>query len=148
VSHQPPDRPWKKGKNPTYTALVVEVQICQDNTGRVWSGNSFPTSEDEEAALSMPQGGSEQIAFALLTEALRREIFVDALVHLSDNSQFLVDYLAGGPETRAEMEEHLAQSAREVMFNTMEKMGTTPAQEVLEMMIQAQQVEGSPDEQP
>ena len=138
--YQPPPRPWKKGVHQTYKALVLEVHVCQDETGRVWSSNSFQGSEDEQTALKMPQGGTEQVAYALLTEALRREVFVDALVHLSRDPQFLVHYVAGDPETREEMEEHLTRAAREVMFTTMEKMGTAPAKEVLDLMLQAQEV--------
>ena len=140
MKFEPPPRPWKKGEQEDYKALVVEIHVCQDSTGRVWSSNSFQDLVDEETAQGMPQGGSQQIAYALLTEAYRREVFVDALVHLSRDPQFLVHYVAGDPETRLEMEEHLAQTAREIMAVTLEKMGFAAAREVLEMMIGAQEI--------
>ena len=134
---KPPPQPWKQGVQEGYTALTLEVQLCGDTTGRVWSFHDFKTPEDAETALKLPQGGAPQVAYALLTEAYRREVFVVALAELSQNPKLLDEYQRGTPEARAALEARDAQAAQEVMRRTLAKMGTGAPREILAMLLSA-----------
>ena len=61
--HSPPPTPWKKGVHPTYTAFSLTVDVCEDEFGRVWSGHSYETPQDEQSALSLKSGGAPQISY-------------------------------------------------------------------------------------
>ncbi|OHD24508.1 MAG: hypothetical protein A2Y38_07225 [Spirochaetes bacterium GWB1_59_5] len=84
-----PPKPWTPGRHPTYTAYTLVVHVCEDEHGRVWSDHEFFTEGDALVAAGTRNGGVEQVAHALLTEALRREAFVDLLVKVSHDPALL-----------------------------------------------------------
>ena len=138
MEHKPPPQPWKKGAQDDYTAVALEVHLCGDTTGRVWSYHDFQTPGDAEAALTLPHGGTQQVAYALLVEAYRRECFVTALAEMSHNPTFLDDYRKGTPEQREALESRISTAAREVMRRTLEKMGTGAPREILTMLLNSE----------
>lgn len=117
-----------------YTATSLTVNICQDQFDRVWSGHYFSSPTAEEAALTLPQGGVKQIAFGLLVEALRRELFVDVLVALSQNSGYVAEWSSAEEATQRNIEKELGAAALQVMSRTIEKMAPNCAREVLTML--------------
>jgi len=68
--------------------LAVEVEVCRDAEGRVFSSHGLQSDEDVQIALSWPSGGQEQVGFALLTEAVRREALLEILLVLSKDESF------------------------------------------------------------
>lgn len=137
MDFKPPQLPWPIGVNPEYTATSLEVHLCEDKTGRVWSYHDFVSPEAEQAASQLRHHGVQQIAYALLTEAIRREVFVVALTELSKNPQMLEDYRRGEAVTRRYTETQLSDAAQLVIQRTLAKMGSDIAREVLAMMTEA-----------
>jgi len=81
---QPPSRPWTKGKHENHEVVHILLEVCQDRQGRVFSAHRPAERADEELALSWRSGGMEQTAFALLTEAARREAVLEILLLASN----------------------------------------------------------------
>lgn len=129
-----PDKPWVPGKHPTYSALRLRVNLCQDQHGNVWSDHDFETPADAVVAGSLPQGGVTQIAHALLTEAVRREAFLCALVELTKDPEYLRNYKGGTPEKRAAAEATLQEAVTFVITKALEKMAKPAVADVLAMM--------------
>ena len=77
---QPPKRPWTKGTHEDHEVLHLVVEVCQDSQGRVFSAHRPEEQDDSDMALSWKSGGLEQAAFALLTEAVRREASLQAIM--------------------------------------------------------------------
>lgn len=100
---QPPTRPWKKGFNPEYSAIVLEVEVCQDKNGNVFSSHRPQDSEDRTTLLSWSTGGLEQSAFALLVEALRKETLLSLLVAITKEPE-LLQRLSALPDEEREAE--------------------------------------------
>jgi len=135
MEFKPPPLPWPSGKNEGYSAFTLEVHICQDETNRVWSFHDFQTPEDQATSLTFSHGGAQQVAYALLTEAYRRECFVTALAEMSHNSTFLDDYRKSTPEEKEALEFRIAGVAQEVMRRTLAKMSTGVPREILAMLL-------------
>ena len=86
---QPPARPWKKGDQTDYSALIIEVEVCRDKQGMVFSSHRLQGVEDRQVAMSWPTGGLEQVCFALLVEAVRREALLGIITVMSGEPEVL-----------------------------------------------------------
>jgi len=119
-----PNKPWITGVHPgEYTGYKLVVNVCEDALGRVWSDHEFASAEDEAAALSTNQGGAMQIAHALFTEAVRRELFVDVLTMMTQDPTFLVEkWGKGSPEEREKITTHLGEVAQELLRRKLVRM--------------------------
>ena len=106
---QPPEELLQDG--PASNVVSLEIRVCVDAAGCVWSLHKFATPDDEEKARGWAGGGIRQIAHALLTEALRRETFVCALVEMSRNPDFLAKFL-DDPQLYNNLLESTSQLAR------------------------------------
>ena len=133
---QSPMKPWQPGVYPTYTAFRLTVNICQDEFGNVWSDHEFSTPEDQVVASALAHGGVHQVAHALLTEAVRREVFTSALILMSRDSQFLGQWQAADSTGRNVREEELVRAALCVVTQTAEKMMPSAVAGVLTMLGQ------------
>lgn len=133
-----PDKPWVPGKHPTYSALRLIVNVCQDEHGNVWSDHGFQTPADEQVAGELPQGGAPQVAHALLTEAVRREVFMCALIELTKEPGFLTRYQAADEAGQEQIRRDLAAAAQHVITRTLTKMVPGAVAEVLAMMADQQ----------
>jgi hypothetical protein len=127
---QSPEKPWVRGKHPTHTAFRVTINICQDSDGNVWSDHDFATDEDVALCKGLPQGGAPQVAHALLTEAVRREAFMCALIELTKDPSYLLRFKAG----ESPVVDELAAATEQVIARTLGKMTPGAAAEVLAMM--------------
>lgn len=85
------------------TDLVVEVHIRRDPAGRIHSNHTLRGESDQAIAMSWPGGGQEQIAFALLVEAIRREAIVEVLLCMSQDPQFIPRMSEGLEDLTREM---------------------------------------------
>ncbi len=135
---QSPAKPWQHGKQPTYTALQLTVNLCQDEFGNVWSDHDFATPSDQEVADGLPQGGVPQVAHALLTEAVRREVFTSALVLMSHDPALFALGLAPDGDRRKLLTIDLEKAVQHVLASTVNKMLPGAVAGVL-AMLEAQQ---------
>lgn len=131
-AQQPPDALWEDGPN----TAVLEVRVHQDEDGRVWSVHQFRSPSDEQKAFHWPGGGARQLAYAFLTEALRREAYTSTLVEMSKDKDFLKNYKAADEEAKAQAVAQLSQAIQTILSNTSLKMGDGIAKEILEMLSQ------------
>lgn len=134
-----PPFPWTKGVNPEYTAVVVEVHLCQNSVGHVFSHHFVQDEHDETTIQEMASSGQEQIGFALLTEAIRQEAFVQALLKLQGNAAFL-DMLRGMPDISPVIQE-LTSTVAEVLVRQIPNMAMGAVEEVLLRLAQPPQEE-------
>jgi len=130
----PPPLPWKKGVNPHYRSFVVEVQVCQDNDGNIYSVHNLQDDEDHQPAQTLPSAGIEQLAYGLLCEAIRREAFLEVAVKASNQRGYLADYVEGNPEKRHEIEADLSRTIVEMCQKSIIMMAPATAREILHML--------------
>lgn len=129
----PPPRPWEKGVHPDYSCCSVEVVLAEDSSGTVWSEHRL-SHEDAAISAQLSGGGARQIAHALLTEALRREVFVDVLVQMSKGDGFLDWYGDAAEDQKREIEQNMANAGLAVLVTLLPRMLPGIAREVLEMV--------------
>ncbi len=128
-----PEQPWERGRQ-EYTLIGVNVQVCEDADGTVWSLHQVDP-EDEPVAKSMDSGGNRQVAHALLVEALRREVFVEVLIEMSSDKDWLSRYQTVSKTDQDGMTKNLSNSALAVMVGVIPKLLPGVVQEVLDMVI-------------
>ena len=117
--------------------VVIEVRITVDEFDRVDSVHEFQTPEDEKRSQGWKNGGVQQIAHALLTEATRREAFATALVRMTQEPDLLKTYTEATDADKVLIEKQLAAAIQIIVHRTLGKMGHHIAKEVLEMMVQS-----------
>ncbi len=130
----PPPHPWVKGTNETYSMISLIVDLCQDNTGRVFSAHRLQEPLDYTTAMSWPGGGQEQVAFGLLVEAARREAVLGLILMLSKDPELLNALKA----SEARQEELLASmsSAIQAQFaRTLQRIAGAVAKEALQATL-------------
>lgn len=91
---------WVKGKTATREVAVVQVWVAQDNQGRVLSTHDLQAEEDLQILSGWRSGGLEQVAFALLTETVRREALLVLLMQASQNPKFISSLQSLSPAER------------------------------------------------
>ena len=119
---QSPDKPWLTGKQPGYTGYKLVVNVCEDELHRVWSDHEFMTQADHAASQSTMTGGVHQVAHALMTEAVRREIYLDVLIQLTQDSTFLDKWIAADEAGQDEIVAELSAITCEVLRGKLLKM--------------------------
>ena len=133
---QSPPKPWTPGVHPTYTSLQLVLNICQDEFGNVWSDHTYASSNDEALAASLKQGGAPEIAHALMVEALRREVFLLALVKMSQDSDFLQRWKDAEDEERLALQKDIEHGLVDVVTRTAQKGASSLASGVLTMLTE------------
>ena len=96
----PPMLPWQKGSHEDHAVLTVEVDVCRDLIGRVFSMHRLQGEDDASVASTWPGGGHEAVGFALLTEAIRREAMLEVLILASQNGSHIRRIMALPEEER------------------------------------------------
>ena len=135
----PPQELWQSGTQGNCSTIVLEVRVCLDAAGHLWSAHNYQQVEDEVRANSWAGGGVRQISFALLTEAMRREVYTCALIELTKDPEYLKKFQAADEKTKLEMSSALGEGALQVLTNTSKRMALGAAQEVLAMLISQSQ---------
>lgn len=126
-------RPWERGQHPTHTAFDIVVNVCQSSEGAVYTQH-FLAEEDSKWASALRSGGEEQIAFALLCEAVRREAFLETLIEGGKDENYIRRYGEGDEEVRAKMEKELEQRILSHMLRTVHRLAADKAKEVLKII--------------
>jgi len=127
-----PEELWKDGPN----TAALEIRVHQDENGQVWSVHQFRSPADEQKTFHWPGGGARQLAYAFLTEALRREAYTGTLVEMSKDKGFLKKYKESDDKGKAKMESDLSLAIQTVLSNSALKMGDSIAKEILQMLAQ------------
>jgi len=130
MPNQPPKFPWVKGAQPDYRAFILRVGVCQDNDKNVWSYSDLEDEMDKQTCNSLPSYGVEQIAFGLLCEAVRREAYLQILMRLSNDNDYLAKY--NSPEAD-EMRQELTAALAKSLHGSIDRMAADAAGEVLSM---------------
>lgn len=139
----PPPHPWEKRKG--YACVDLRVRLVETPEGWVFSEHDFATPEDEKTVLA--QGGHKQIAYALTTEALRRETFVCLLVAMSREPRVLEWYAKGDESYRQSIENQVSNAALATLMGLAQKMLPGISKEVIHMALsQKGDSNSSPDE--
>jgi hypothetical protein len=131
---KPPRFPWIKGIQPGYRAFHLQVAICQDDDHNVWAYSDLADDTDHQTCHTLPSHGVEQIAFGLLCEAVRREAYLQVLVHLSADPEFLRGYTAASEDGKAKMIATLGQVAAKSLHESVDRMTSDACAEVLAML--------------
>ena len=129
-----PPFPWAKGKNPEYAAFVIEVHVCQSKLEQVFSCHFLQDEKDEEVIRDLTSSGQEQIAFGLLTEAIRQEAFVEVLIKLQENPKFLEEF-AEDPANQSGIIQELSTSLSKLFLKLVPDMALDAVKEVFERML-------------
>ena len=124
----------KTGRHEGKTVFKLTVSVCESSNGGVASTHDFATPQDAEVASNLDSGGARQIAYALLVEALLREVFCDVLLKLQDDPDFLKKYREANEADRTITKDVLGEQARQIMQQNLLRMGSEAAESVLEML--------------
>lgn len=131
----PPNALWKKtGTYPDGSVASIEVRVCLDPQGNLWSVNQPATPKDDAVFKSWKGHGVRAITHAMLTEALRREAYMCVLAQLTKDPTFVQTYANGDSFIRNGLEADMAKAVREVLEVTLPKMIPAAVQEVLDMV--------------
>jgi hypothetical protein len=109
------------------------VKVVEDALGWVFSEHTFLETEDEATAGAMRNSGVQQIAYALLTEALRREVYLCLLAEMTKHPNSLHNYAQGDDDYRKLFATGLANAAFATVMGLVQKMLPDITREVLEM---------------
>jgi hypothetical protein len=135
MATNPPAVLWRKtGNYPDGSVASIEVKVCLDPKGNLWSFNQPMSSKDDGIFSSWKGGGVRAITHAMLTEAVRREAYMCVLAQLTKDGNFVQTYANGDPSIRSAMEVDLARVVRETLEITLPKMIPDAAREVLDMV--------------
>lgn len=128
---KPPAFPWQKGDQGSYAALVIEVHVCKDESGRVFSMHKLQDTKDRETALSWTSGGQEQVAFALLTETMRREALFGLLVRMTKDPTLPLRFKAMSPEDKQALIREMSVQLQSQVAAVVGKMADAAMEEAL-----------------
>lgn len=131
---KPPKGPWIKGQQAEYAAFVIEVTICQNNVKQVFSTHALQDDSDAEIAQSLPSKGMEQAAFGLLTEAIRREVLLQALLKVTQDPKAISRHVLGTIGEKEEIEKEISDGTVQVMQDSIEKMIPQVTKEIMVWM--------------
>ena len=134
MSSTPPPRPWVKGQQEGYSCAVLEVQVVEDDNGWVFSQLDFQSDDDASTAMGMKGAGVRQVAYALLTESFRREVYLCGLAELSKDPLFVSKYQEASEEERRGLERGLSHAAMVIIMGQAQKMLPDLSREVLGMV--------------
>lgn len=134
MPHTPPKFPWVKGVQPDYRSFIVRLGICQDNDNSVWSYSDLEDETDRQTCDSLPSHGVEQIAFGLLCEAVRREAYLQILLRLTADNNFVDKFMSMSPEERKATLDSLAASTAASLKGSVDRMASDACAEVLAML--------------
>jgi hypothetical protein len=135
---QLPESPWKKGKFNDHTTFVLDVLVCevyQEGVRSVYTQHDFQSEQDRELAQGLLSAGEEQIAHALLCNAIRREAFLESLIQMQRDTTVLAKYRDASPEDRRKIELTLAANVSNMLNRTVCKMAPDISREILEMLL-------------
>jgi len=132
---------WKKtGTYSDGSVASIEVRIALDPNGKLWSINQPASPKDNDVFQSWKDHGVRAITHAMLTEALRREVYMCVLAQLTKDPSFVRTYASGDPSIRSDLEADLVRVVRETLEATLPKMIPNAVLEVMDMVAKQDSV--------
>ena len=125
----PPPGPWQKGQHTDYGLAVAEVIVIRDEVGRVYSKHQLQDAADVAVVQAWPSCGTEQMAFALLTEATRREAMLQMLILESKSEEQFKLLRKMSPEARLAKFEEMGKQLRLQMNKTIADLAVSAVHE-------------------
>lgn len=125
---------WRKGRSPGFEVVAVEVLVRRDEHGRVISAHDLQTDEGREIVVGWPSGGMEQVAFALLVEAVKREALLDVILRASHDSNFVEKWKSLGADEREPLIQEMVKALRVGMAGTVARVAETALRGALEQV--------------
>jgi hypothetical protein len=125
---------WSKGEHEDYSAFVIEIHVRKDKHGALQTRRTLQDAADHAVVEQMgANGGMEEGAWALLSEAARAEMLLQVLVKLSNSPEFKAK-LTGDPEPDDELIEKLSNDTLEQMRRGLEAVVPSFARETVQMV--------------
>lgn len=115
-------------------SFEMKVKVTSLTGGGVDAAHGFATRADKEAADALPSQGVYHIAHALLLEALRRETYLSALGHISQEPAYLKRYTEADEAGKRDMEKGLSGTVMQVLQKGIGKLAPGTARGVFEML--------------
>lgn len=104
----------------------------------IGASHTFASSNDEAAALSLPNQGIYHIAYGMLLESVRRETYLLALEKLTQDPTFLLKYIDGTEDVKSTVEKALAENVEQVILKGVSRVSGEAAKGVLAMLAEQQ----------
>lgn len=140
---KPPNSLWDKtGDHPDGSTASIEVKVCRDPSGYVWSVHKPLSDEDERVFRSWPGFGIRAIAHALLVESTRREMYMCLLAEVTKNGGLVKEYRDGDQVTKKLIEERVARVAEDNINAVVAKISNEVSKEILDMLLQQSSNDG------
>lgn len=133
-SSTPPSHPWRED-DPTYRLTQLLVKVIETDKGWVFSEHDYASEQDARTASEMRGHGVKQIAYALTTEAFRREGFLCLLAEMTKHADVLKWYTEGDDGFRTRFEERLTGAALATIMGLAQKMLPEITREVIAMAL-------------
>lgn len=92
---KPPPLPWTPGVHADHSVVRLVMEIVRLDNGQVFSRMTPASDGDNNLLLQWPGHGLEQVGFATLVEAVRREARTSVLVRLSNDPEFRGSVFSG-----------------------------------------------------
>jgi len=99
--------------------------------------HTLQDAQDQNTAMSWPTGGQEQVAFALLTETLRREALFGVLVRMTKDKTLPDRFVQMSPEMQQALLSEMGQQLRDQLSAVAEKMAEAAVEEALRNIASA-----------
>jgi len=122
------------------------VKLVATDEGWVFSEHDFATTSDQDRALSLQGFGIKQVAYALTTEAFRREAFLCLISEASKHPDVLKWYIEGDDDFRVRFEERLSGAALATLMGLAQKMLPEITKEVISMALVQRGLKPPPQE--
>lgn len=123
--------------------IVIEVRIRRDDFGRVSSIHDLRGEEDRKTALSWPSGGLNEVAFALLAEAVKREAIVDVGLQATHDPDFLRKWQVADESGKASIEADIIKALRVGMAGTVSRLAENAIRGALSQFTSAAETQNS-----
>ena len=125
---------WSKGEHEDYSAFVIEVHVRKDKMGALRTRRLLQDDVDHAVAEQMgANGGMEEGAWALLSEAARAETMLQSLVKLSNSPEFK-GKMTGDPAPDDELIEKLSKDTLEQMRRGLEAVLPSYVRETVQLV--------------
>lgn len=124
----------RTGEHPDGSVASLEVKVCTDRNGQVWSVHMPMSKEDDAIFMGWPGCGVRAIAHAMLVEATRREAYLCALARLSSDINVINAYRHGDSVIKSEIERDIGTAVVQTFEATLPKLIPSVVKEILDMM--------------
>lgn len=125
---------WAKGHHADHDVVVIEVLVRRDQHGRVLSEHRLQDDGDRQVVDTWPSGGMEQVAFALLTEAVRREALLDVILKATHQPEIREIWTNASEEMKGQLTHELTRAVQESMSGVISRLAGSASRTALDLI--------------